>query len=208
MGFIKSSFILLIKGIFSLLLLLIIISAVVIALEVRVNLSQLNEPIEIAIEKALDRDFSMQGDVVLIPTLWPTLEIHDISISNPERQQWKTGKESAKVGRLRLQLGIIPLLSGKIYVADITAQDITLQLESDTKGNSNWDFNIPSDSSKGVIKQAESNADTDQLFHFEALDKIVFNNINIHYQDQLINKPLHFNLEQLNWTLDRNRHIN
>ena len=87
MGFIKNSFILLIKGIFSLLLLLIIVSAVIIALEIRVNLSQLNEPIEIAIEKALDRDFSMQGDVVLIPTLWPTLEIHDISISNPEGQQ-------------------------------------------------------------------------------------------------------------------------
>ena len=197
MGFIKTSIIVLIKGIFSLLLLLVIVSAIIIALEIQVNLSQLNKPIEIAVEKALDRDFSMQGDVVLIPTLWPTLEIHDVSIGNPEGQQWQTGKELASFGRLRLQVGIMPLLSGKIYVADITAEDITLKLESDKKGNSNWDFDIPSEPSNEEIKQAEPADDTDQLFHFEALDKIVFNKINIHYLDQVINKPLHFNLQQL-----------
>lgn len=197
MRFVKTSLIVLIKGIFSLLLLLIIVSAVIIALEIRVNLSQLNKPIEIAVEKALHRDFSMQGDVVLIPTLWPTLEIHDVSIGNPAGQQWQTGKELAKFGRLRLQVGIMPLLSGKIYVADITAEDITLKLESDKEGNSNWDFDIPSEPANEEIKQAEPADDTDQLFHFEALDKIVFTKINIHYLDQLINKPLYFNLQQL-----------
>jgi len=208
MGLIKNTFIVLIKGLFSVLLLLIIASAIVIALEIRVNLSQLNKPIEIAIEKVLDRDFSMQGDVVLIPTLWPTLEIHDISISNPEGQQWKTGKNLAQLGRLRLQLGILALLSGKIYIADITAQDITLQLESDKKGNSNWDFDISSETSKATKNQAELNTDTEQLFHFEALDKIVFKNINIHYLDQLINKPLHFNLQQLKGSASPDEDIN
>ena len=130
MNFIKKTIIFFIKGIFSLLLLFIIASVIIIALEIQVNLKQLNKPVEIAVEKLLDRDFSMNGDVILIPTLWPTLEINDVSIANPEGQQWKTGKELAHLGKLRLQLGIMPLLSGEIHVADITAQEVTLNLES------------------------------------------------------------------------------
>ncbi|RKZ90644.1 MAG: hypothetical protein DRQ43_11045, partial [Gammaproteobacteria bacterium] len=134
------------KGIVAFFLLLIIASIVILSLNIRVELSFLNKPVELAIEKILDRDFSMQGEVVLIPTLWPTLEIHDVTIANPEagsnKSQWSKN-EFAHFGQLRLQLGLAPLLAGEIHIADVLAEKITLNLENDANGEPNWIFDLP-----------------------------------------------------------------
>lgn len=197
---------LLLKGIFSLLLILILASVVILALEIKVELNHLNKPVEIAVEQMLGRDFSMNGDVVLIPTLWPTLEIHDVSINNPEEKTWASGKEMMHFGRLRLQLGLLPLLSGKIYVADMIAQDITLNLESDANGKQNWDFDLASASPEKESPHKEPSAaeqaseiknNSSRLFHLEAMEQIIFKNINVHYYEPALNKSLQFNLEQL-----------
>jgi len=45
----------------------------------------------------------------------------------------------------------MPLLRGELNVSDFTAQAIILNLETDTRGNSNWDFNFADKSD--VIKQ-------------------------------------------------------
>jgi hypothetical protein len=39
-----------------------------------------------------------------------------VSIGNPEGKTWASGKEMVHFGGLRLQLGLIPLLSGEIYI--------------------------------------------------------------------------------------------
>jgi len=41
--------------------------------------------------------------VFIIPTLWPTLEITDVSICNPREHQWQSGDKFAHFGRLHLQ---------------------------------------------------------------------------------------------------------
>ena len=211
MNFIKRMLTFILKGVLSFLLILIIASVVIITLEIRVELNYLNKPVEIAVEKILDRDFSMKGDVVLIPTLWPTLEINDVSIANPQGKQWQIEKALIHFGRLRLQLGLVPLLSGEIHVAEMTAEEVTLNLESDVNGNSNWDFELPEGSSEeeqAAQQIAEDSTASKSLFQFEALDKILFKQINVHYIDQTLKKSVHFNLEQLEGDASPNEDIN
>ena len=212
MNFIKKSFLFIIKAVFSVTLLLLVVSAIIIALQIKVNLSQLNEPIELAVEALLNREFSMEGDVVLIPTLWPTLEIHDVSIGNPEelngkKYHWETGKTMAHLGRLRFQLGLMPLLSGEIHVADITAEELTLTLENNKDDISNWMFDLPEKTDDTKTIETTSTQNEKQLFHFEALDNIVFNKINVNYLDQVIDQSIHFNLEQLKGKAPNNQDI-
>ena len=66
-----------------LLLLLLIASAIVNALGLQVPLNSLRTPVETAFEKATGRKVHFRGDLHLIPTLWPTLEIKQVQIDNP-----------------------------------------------------------------------------------------------------------------------------
>ncbi len=186
------------KGIVAFFLLLIIASIVILSLNIRVELSFLNKPVELAIEKILHRDFSMQGEVVLIPTLWPTLEIHDVSIANPDAGSIKSkwGKnEFAHFGQLRLQLGLAPLLAGEIHIADVLAEKITLNLENDANGEPNWIFDLPDKESHSQITEPAN--EPEKIFHFEAIDSIVLRDINVNYDDQSINQHLNFYLQTL-----------
>ncbi len=196
MIFIKKLFIFLFKGLVSLLLILTIALVVIFALEIKVKLNYLNKPVEIAFEQLLDRDLSMNGDVVLTPSLWPTLEIDNVSIANPKGKKWQSDKEMLHFGRLRLQIGLISLLSGKIHIADMTAEEISLNLESDTNGVQNWNFDLAT-----VQAEQEPTAEAAEtitpFFHLEAIKQIIFKKINVHYSDQALNKSIHFILEKL-----------
>jgi uncharacterized protein involved in outer membrane biogenesis len=197
----------LIKAIISLVLIFIISIAVLFALDMKVNLNFLNKPIEIAVEQVINRDFNMDGDVVLIPTLWPTLEIDNVSISNPTGEQWSSGKTMLNFGHLHLQLGIVPLLTGKIYVASMIAEDITLNLESDKQGNQNWDLSLSNNDKNKSLVETDSNSSSDPIFHLKALDIITLNNIKLNYTDQLLKKTIHFNLEKLEAKVPLNKDI-
>ena len=193
---IKNSIIFLFKGMFSLLLLLFIALVIIFALEIKIELNFLNKPIEIAFEQVFDRDLSMNGKVVLTPSLWPTLEIDNISISNPEEKKWLSGTEMMHFGHLHIQLGLLPLLSGEIFIADMAAEEITLNLESDANGIQNWDFDIAAVQvdKETPLETPESN---NSIFRLKAIEQIIFKAITINYSDQALNKSFHFNLEQL-----------
>src|SRR5260370_854317 len=51
-----------------------------------------------------------------------------------------TAKELATMGKLRLQLGIRPLLSRQIVVDRFVVSDPVLALEVDAQGRPNWQF--------------------------------------------------------------------
>ena len=177
------------KAISSLLLILILLSAVAFVLEIRVPLNFLNKPLETAVEQMLDRDFSMQGDVTLMPGLWPALEINNVSISNSKDRD---DKKFAHFGRLFLQLSILPLFYGELYISEMLAEQVTFNLESDLEGNPNWRLGSNFANTKITVDSQNT-----PLFHFKALEQMLFENINIHYIDQKISNSFHFNLQQL-----------
>ncbi len=220
MNFINKLFNYTVKSLFIFVLLIIIALAIMAILEIRLNVNYLNKPVELAVEKVVGRDFSMQGDVVLIPTLWPTLEITDVSISNPEGYRWSSGETFAHFGRLRLQLGLIPLLSGELHVADVIAEDINLNLETDKQGHSSWEFDLSNDVKKTDTRidaktqsdllaqnSSENQTKNKNLFYFKSLDYINLKDINIHFVDQSIDSSIRYQLANLDGHINSSKGI-
>jgi uncharacterized protein involved in outer membrane biogenesis len=181
----------LIKFTLAVLLLLVAVSAIIIALEIKVELDPLRQPVALAVSKALDREVRLDGSISLVPTLWPTLEINDISIGNPEG--WPGDEPLAKVDLVRLKLGIMPLLSGDLNVAEATAEGVTLNLISNAKGDGNWQFG-----EKDPVDEVEDKDDGDEpMVRLESIEDLDLTDIALHFRDEKLGKKISFRLAGL-----------
>jgi uncharacterized protein involved in outer membrane biogenesis len=128
------------KSFAALLAFLVITIVVLIFTGVTVNLDFMRVGVEAAASKALDRDVSILGPVELELSNWPALDISDVKVANVDGG---ISSHLLNAGFARMQLGIFPLLKGEINIADITAENVTLNFESDADGNPNWIFGKP-----------------------------------------------------------------
>jgi len=92
---------------------------------VKVDLSHLRGGVEVAAGKALGRDASIAGPVELELSNWPALGVSDVKIANAPGA---TQPDFLNAGLVRMQVGVFPLLRGEINIAQITAEDVTLNL--------------------------------------------------------------------------------
>lgn len=176
----------LLLGISSLVLMLVIASAVIVLLEIRIELNAFRKPVEVALEKALDRKVRFSGDISLIPTLWPTLEVQNVQIDNP--RNWKQGV-FADAELVRIQLGLLPMLKRKIHLGEVTVKGISVNLQNNLQGTPNWLFDIAEDT---AAPAQEVTTDDGVAITYEGVNKLVFENISIHYQDQKLSRRFRF----------------
>ncbi|MFO1028319.1 MAG: AsmA family protein [Acetobacteraceae bacterium] len=90
-----------------------------------------------AVHKATGRDLTIGGDIRLRPSLWPTVEVADVSLSNPpgfSRPQMATLKQ------MRLSLALLPLLSREVEIDSLTLVQPDILLERKPDGQANWQF--------------------------------------------------------------------
>ena len=163
---------------------------------VKVDLSHLRGGVEISASTALGRDVYIDGPVEMEFSYWPALEVSDVRIANVPGAT-RPYFLNAKLARMKL--GILPLLRGEINIADITAEEVTLNLESDAKGNPNWAFNRPQtpDSEKPPKTEIE---DDGRLIAFTGLDHLSLDQIEVHYQDVALGKSISLVLESMDGT--------
>ena len=181
----------LLLGTGSFLLLLIIISGIIIALEIRIELNVLRKPVETAVAKALNRDVHFNGNVSLVPTLWPTLEILDVQIENPSN--WPKGI-FADAKLMRIQLGVLPLLRRSIHLGEMTIADIQFNLSNNRQGIPNWRFKPADDQVQEPVEITTSDGYT---VRFEAVDTLALENIDVFYQDQQLKRSFRFHLDEM-----------
>ncbi len=93
-----------------------------------------------AVKQATGRDLTINGRIGLAFSLRPTLEIADVALSNPPGFSRPT---MASIGKLDLQLALLPLLSRRIEIDRLIVTAIDIRLETDAKGNPNWVFAPP-----------------------------------------------------------------
>ncbi len=177
-------------------------SALVVALGITLDLNALRPAVEKAASAALERRVSITGPVTLCPSLWPTLEIVDVKVANPSG--W-TDPLFASVALVRLQVGIIPLLSGEIDVGEIICKGVSLNLESDRQGRNNWDFGASVPESHGEV--SEAHADSHEIY-LQAVDTLTFQDIRLSYLDKVLGKKLFFAIDELNGTAGRGEPLN
>lgn len=182
----------LVKFTLAVLLLLVAVSAIIIALEIKVELDPLRQPVAMAASQALDREVRLDGSISLVPTLWPMLEINDVSVGNPKG--WPGDQPLAKVGLVRLKLGIVPLLSGELRVAEATAEGVTLNLVSNANGVGNWQFG-----EQQPVGPIEDKADNDApMIRLESIDELKLSDIELNFRDEKLAKTLKFRLAGMN----------
>jgi AsmA protein len=181
----------LVKFTLAVVLLLVAASAIIIALEIKVELDALRTPVALAASGALDREVRLDGSISLVPTLWPTVEINDVSVGNPDG--WPDDKPLAKLDLVRLKLGVMQLLSGKLYVAEATAEGVTLNLVSNANGDNNWEFG----DKETADDAGDTDADSEPTIRLTSIEDLDLSDIALHFRDEKLGKDISFRLARM-----------
>jgi hypothetical protein len=86
------------------------------------------------------RELTLAGDIKLGIGLYPTLKVEDVAFQNAP---WGSRPEMAKIGRLEVQVEVIPLISGDIKVKRLTLLKPEFLIEKDKSGKTNLEFDVP-----------------------------------------------------------------
>lgn len=117
--------------------LLAILIAVVVALPFLIPTSVYKAQIETSATNALGREVELQGDPKL--SVFPTISarIDGVEVANPDGF---SDPLMIEAGSLRASIKILPLLSSRVEVAQVTLEDATVRLERLADGRANWEF--------------------------------------------------------------------
>ncbi len=192
----KTFFPILFKSIAWLLVLLVVVVLILSFIGVKVDLSHLRGGFEVAAGKALGRQVTIAGPLELEFSNWLAVDVSDVRIANVAGA---AQPEFLNAGLAHMRIGVFPLLSGEINIAEITAENVTLNLESDTQGKPNWVFAKSSTSQSKQPAKSETE-DNGKLITFAALDQLSLKQIRVNYRDAALNKSLSFVLASMQGT--------
>jgi len=114
---------------------LLLIIGVLVVLAIPIELSAARDRIENMVSTALERPFHIDGPLVLLPTLPPTLKVEEVRIGNPAG--WPDS-DLVRLRMARVQFAILPLLRDEVRIHEISVEGLDLQLESNIAGEPNW----------------------------------------------------------------------
>jgi AsmA protein len=124
--------------------------------------------IESAASKALGRDVVLNGDASLsiLPVI--SARVDGVEVANPEGF---TDALMVDAGSLRASVKLLPLLSSRVEIAQITLEDATISLERLADGTANWEF--------GATEPADSQGTFDT-----GIDRAALSNTAVLYRDR------------------------
>ena len=97
--------------------------------------------IEDIVMRETGRQLKLNGDARLGISLIPTVEVSDVTFSNPE---WANNPYMAKLESLEVKFAILPLLKKQIVVDKLILQKPEIYLETAKDGTNSWVFNTGS----------------------------------------------------------------
>ena len=83
------------------------------------------------------RSIVVDGEIRTSFSLSPSVRLTDIRFANAS---WADNTYMAQIGSLEMRIGLMPLFRRKVEVTGISLKDVTIDLESDGKGQKNWIF--------------------------------------------------------------------
>ena len=120
-------------------LLALVIAAGAVAI-VRFNPDTFKPRIVALVKQATGHDLVLKGAISLRPSLWPTVELRDVSLANPPGF---SRPDMATLQRLDLQLALWPLLFQRVEIDRLVLVRPDIRLETGAKGQANWSFTLP-----------------------------------------------------------------
>lgn len=120
-----------------LLLLIVALLAVVIFLQIPIDLTRFKEPVEILAAKGLGRTVRIEKSIVISTSLKPYFTLQGLTIDNPTG--YKTA-EFMSMDQARIQVELLPLLTKKLHLAEVQIKGLAVNLEETASGGANWIF--------------------------------------------------------------------
>lgn len=123
--------------------LIIVLIAALYAFLLFYDFNKLKPMIAKAVKEATGRELAIAGDIEFELGLRPTLVVEDVKFANPP---WSTTPDLASVGRLEVQVAVLPLITGKVDFAHLVLIEPVVIVEFNSSGTNNFQFDTLSDS--------------------------------------------------------------
>lgn len=121
---------------------LVVVVAIGVAIAISsADVNTLIGPINARVKAATGRELTIRGGASLAFSLEPKLVLRDVMLANAP---WGTAPALVSAQRLELKIGLIPLLSRRFDVIELTLVDPVIALETNGTGHGNWEFGIAS----------------------------------------------------------------
>lgn len=124
-------------GAVGLVVVLVIAAAIVVA---TVDVNTLIAPVTERVRAATGRELTVHGSAHLALSLEPKLVLDDVTLSNAP---WAGAHDMVKAKKLELQVALLPLLSRRFELVQLSLVEPTIALETDAQGRHNWDMSPP-----------------------------------------------------------------
>lgn len=158
---------------------LVIIIALVVVIKL-VNVNQYKGDVISLVEQKTGREFKIDGNFKFALSLIPTVEVKGISFGNAA---WGSAKDMLKVGRLEVQVALLPLISGTIQVNKLILDSPEILLETNRQGVGNWILTPAHAQPTQQAKAAKAPGKTNAKLPNFAVDKIRITNAKIAYRN-------------------------
>ncbi len=117
-----------------------IIVLLLIAVAIAVSAIDVNSfvgPIQARVKDETGRDLAIRGRVDLKLSLEPKLVVSDVTLGNAA---WGKAPAMIAAKRVEAQVALLPLLKRRFEIVRFTLIEPTIALETDARGQRNWDF--------------------------------------------------------------------
>jgi AsmA protein len=121
-------------------LLLVLVVGAAIILPMVISVDAYKSTIIAEVKSATNRDLSIDGPMSLSILPSPAISASKVSLSNPPGA---SEKQMVTLGKLEVQVELIPLLSKTLVVDRFVLVDPVIDLEVDKQGHANWEFARP-----------------------------------------------------------------
>jgi len=133
-----------------------------------------------AAKRATGRDLALNGTITLKPSLWPTLQVLDVTFSNPAGF---SRPQMMSLQGIELQLALLPLLSGKIELDRVMLIRPDILLETDANGRSNWQMTPAATAPVSPVATPQTTAKSGKVPTSVAIESIRIQDGTLAYRD-------------------------
>ncbi len=174
--------------------LVIVVVAGLIAIPFFIDPNDYKDQISEAVEDATGRQLTLNGDIELSVFPWVALELGPLSLSNAKGFK---AEQFAKIDATEVRIKLMPLLKKQLVMDTVIFDGLTLNLEKNKAGKTNWD-DLSNNSDKAT---KDDNTSTDADSSKPALtsiniDGVKFTNATINWADASTSQ--HYNITNFN----------
>src|SRR5437762_728697 len=106
-----------------------------------VDLHTLIGPVQARVKSTTGRDLAINGPIGLKLSLEPKIVLADVTFGNASGSKIA---DMVRAKRVDVRIALLPLLSRRFEVVELTLTDPVIVLETDAQGRANWEFGSPS----------------------------------------------------------------